>query len=58
MNGQMNERFSRLVKSLSLKEIRPMDLHSQHLADAPIDSEVQMGWAIAFADGDPLAISH
>ena len=58
MSDQVNERFTRLIKSLSLSDIRPMELQSQRLGDLPPQGlEVQMQWNQAFADGDPVTVS-
>ena len=58
MSDPINERFTRLIKSLSLSDIRPMELLSQRLGDLPPQGqEVQMQWNQAFADGDPVEVS-
>jgi hypothetical protein len=58
MSDLTNERFARLIKSLSLSDIRPMELQSQRLGDLPLQGhEVQIQWNQAFADGDPVEVS-
>jgi len=55
MSDQVKERFSRLIKSLALREIRLVDLHSECRGDLPpAGSELQLSWTQALADGDPL----
>jgi len=55
MIDQVNERYSRLINSLSLRDIRPMKLLSECLGDLPPKgTEMQLSWNQAFAEGDPL----
>jgi len=55
MSDQVKERFTRLINSLALRDIRPVDLHSERRGDLPPTGEqVQLSWSQAFADGDPL----
>jgi hypothetical protein len=58
MSPQVGERFGQLVRSLSLREIRPMDVRSQRLGDPPPSGgEVQIEWKQAYADDDPVEIA-
>jgi len=57
MSDQENDRFVRLLKSLVLRDIRPMELQSQRFGDLVQGQEVQMQWNQALADGDPVAVN-
>jgi hypothetical protein len=58
MSDPNNERFSQLLKTLALRDITPMELHSQRLGDMPTgEEELQLEWNQALADSDPLSPS-
>lgn len=58
MSGAMEERFARLIKSLNLREISPVELHSLRLGVLPPGGqELRLEWNQAFADGDPVSPS-
>jgi len=57
MSDFSGDRFSRLLKSLTLREITPMELLSKRLGDIPQGVEMQLEWKQAFADGDPVLAS-
>ncbi len=55
MSEPVTQRYSRLIKSLALREIRPVDLHSECRGNLPpVGSQVQLSWTQALAEGDPL----
>ncbi len=52
----VDERFTRLVGLLELRDIKPMDIHSWRVGNAPSqNAQVQLQWKHAIADGDPVA---
>ncbi len=56
MSGDFNERFLRLIRTLALREIRPMRLRSENVGPMPVPgSELRLEWNQSFAEGDPLA---
>jgi len=56
MSADLDERLSRFLRALTLKEIRPMLLHSESLGPLPAPgSELRLEWKQQFADGDPLS---
>lgn len=58
MSDPINERFSRLIKSMALRDIKPMELHSQRLGDLPPGSkEVRLEWNQALIQDDPVIVS-
>jgi hypothetical protein len=58
MNEQLNERLTRLIKSLNLREIQPMQIHSERLGDLPDGIEVQLSWKQILAKDDPLSTAQ
>jgi hypothetical protein len=57
MSDSRNEAFGRLIKSLSLRDIRPMKLLSERRGDPPApESEVQLSWSQSFAKDDPVSL--
>jgi hypothetical protein len=55
--NEASDRFGRLVASLSLREIRPMELHSERLGDPPPQgADIQLEWKQAYADDDPVTL--
>jgi hypothetical protein len=59
MSDDINERLTRFLGSLKLQDIKPMSLHSDRLGDMPaLNSEINLEWKQAFADGDPVAVSE
>lgn len=58
MISDINERLTRLLKSMQLQDIKPMSLHSDRLGDMPApNSEINLEWKQAFADGDPVTVN-
>ena len=58
MSGDINERLTQFLKSLKLNDIKPMSLHSDRLGDMPApNTEINLEWKQAFADGDPVAVN-
>ena len=58
MSGDINERLTQFLKSLKLLDIKPMSLHSDRLGDMPApNTEINLEWKQAFADGDPVAVT-
>ena len=56
MSVVVDERFTRLIGLLELRDIKPMDIHSWRVGNAPGQNEqVQLQWKHAIADGDPVA---
>jgi len=56
MSGDINDRLARLLRAVTLEEIKPMHLQSDALgAMPPPGSELKLEWKQAFAEGDPLA---
>lgn len=57
MSDQIDERFGRLVSSLRLLKIDPMELRSRKLGDMPPQgTEIQLQWNQAYAEGDPVSV--
>ena len=57
MSGDINERLTRLISLLALREIKPMLLRSENRGSLPAPgSELKLEWKQSFADGDPFAI--
>lgn len=57
MSDPPNEGFLRLVSSLALQDIRPMEMHSKRFGDPPPQGvEVQLEWKQILANGDPLIV--
>lgn len=58
MSNQEAERFTRLLKSLALRDITPMEVHSRRLGNVPRTAgEVKIAWNQALATDDPVAPS-
>ncbi len=58
MSETINERLTRLLKSMSLQDIKPMSFHSDLLGEMPApNSEINLGWNQVFADGDPVLVN-
>jgi hypothetical protein len=58
MSDDINERLARLLRSLKLQDIKPMSLHADRLGDMPApNSEINLEWKQAFADGDPVSVN-
>ncbi len=58
MSETINERLTRLLTSLRLQDIKPMSIHSDLLGEMPApNSEINLSWKQAFADGDPVVIN-
>jgi hypothetical protein len=58
MSDTINERFFSLIKAISIKEIRPVDFHSQILDDQPPQGDqIKLEWKQSFAEGDPVTPS-
>jgi hypothetical protein len=56
MSVIVDERFTRLIGLLELRDIKPMDIHSWRVGSAPAQNgQVQLEWKHAIADGDPVA---
>ena len=56
MSVVLDERFTRLIALLELRDIKPMDLHSSRVGNPPAqNAQVQLEWKHAIADGDPVA---
>ena len=52
----LDERFTRLIALLELRDIKPMDIHSSRVGNPPAqNAQVQLEWKHAIADGDPVA---
>jgi len=51
------ERFGQLIRLLSLREIRPVEVRAQRLGDpSPSGGEIKLEWKQAYADGDPFEV--
>lgn len=58
MNATSEERFTRLISLLQLREITPMELHSKRLGNPPShNAEIKLEWKQSLADGDPVTTS-
>lgn len=56
MDGDINDKLTRLLHTLALQEIKPMLLRSEALGQMPPPgSELKLEWKQSFANGDPLA---
>ena len=54
MNEALNEKLVRLIATIDLSDILPVELHSARLGDGiGLNEELQMDISLAFADGDP-----
>ncbi len=55
MSDAIQDRFGRLISTLKLQDIRPIDMHSSRRGEIPSPgSELQLVWNQGIVDGDPL----
>lgn len=56
MSGDINDRLTRFLHTITLQDIKPMLLNSEALGPMPSPgSELKLEWKQSFANGDPIA---
>ncbi|MCX7026027.1 MAG: hypothetical protein NT061_00755 [Spirochaetes bacterium] len=59
MSADINESLVKLLKSISLQEIKPITFHSDTLGQMPVaGSQLQLAWNQSLAEGDPVSASE